>query len=757
MQLPYTLLNCNYKIISAIYLLLFFGLTLPIWVLGDVIAPHRQHVEVASVDTHNENKNIENRKFSDYTNSYIPEISQNLKKVHAGWLATWTNSNELGRPTFQASGFSKTYLPSWIIAQFTDNPWRFITLLSLFTCISAGFFIILFCREIGLNPLAGLIAGGSLSASPLFMYWVTFPMFSAVYCWAAGALWGVTRLAKKQDLIGWSTLSFSIFSLLSVARKQAVVYHAYILAGFGLYLIVQSYLLGGPKLKNFLTLSVSAVAAGAVLALPVNLDLMHIAAESARIAPDISFFTVLLPKFSTAIDALRFFLLSIIPELFGSPIETSYPFTYNGLSVTLLVVFFAIIGLLLSYREIWGWWLAIAVLFAFSFIQPLYVLGIKYLGFNLSRGIPLGTIMLPLTIIVAYGTDALIKHSGTEKATRAVWLATASILGVIIVGLGFGFTQSIPIRWGVVLAMLMLLGLLTAYNYYTHPALLIAALLTILATTSYPLILHQNPAQIATTSPLVEKVRRNLATDSRFAIASPGLSVLPPNLNAGLGLASIHSYNSLSSRRYHTLIESLGGEMQTYGRRNDVISPDYNSAMFWMSNIGLMLSPTELSHENLEYLGKDSSVYLYKVISRMGESLQIEIPAKAVTDSLDIVDPRLLKKYSPTKLLDKGDLLEFEVIPGTQSMLILSQKFHRDWQAQVFDKSSWVPANTILINDVFQGVLLPSNIQRVRLKFEPYARFSWIAHIIWLTLLTFIGFRAIKSKWNRANKRAMLK
>ena len=131
MQLPYTLLNCNYKIISAIYLLLFFGLTLPIWVLGDVIAPHRQHVEVASVNTHNENKNIENRKFSDYTNSYIPEISQNLKKVHAGWLATWTNSNELGRPTFQASGFSKTYLPSWIIAQFTDNPWRFITLLSL--------------------------------------------------------------------------------------------------------------------------------------------------------------------------------------------------------------------------------------------------------------------------------------------------------------------------------------------------------------------------------------------------------------------------------------------------------------------------------------------------------------------------------------------------------------------------------------------------------------------------------------------------
>jgi hypothetical protein len=41
--------------------------------------------------------------------------------------------------------------------------------------------------------------------------------------------------------------------------------------------------------------------------------------------------------------------------------------------------------------------------------------------------------------------------------------------------------------------------------------------------------------------------------------------------------------------------------MQICGRWNDTISPDYSSAMFWMSNISLMLSPTKLTHENLEY------------------------------------------------------------------------------------------------------------------------------------------------------------
>jgi hypothetical protein len=44
-----------------------------------------------------------------------------------------------------------------------------------------------------------------------------------------------------------------------------------------------------------------------------------------------------------------------------------------------------------------------------------------------------------------------------------------------------------------------------------------------------------------------------------------------PNLNAELRLPSVHTYDSLSSPRYHALIRALGGEVQTYGRYNSTI------------------------------------------------------------------------------------------------------------------------------------------------------------------------------------------
>jgi hypothetical protein len=747
---PFLILN--YKWAFIVYCLLFFGLTLPLLLRGEVIAPHRQYIEIRAIDTNVNSGHIETRKFSDFTNSYIPEIFQNLKNARSGWLTLWTNQNELGRPTYQISGLSPAYLPLWVVAHLTENPWRFITALSLFTCFFAGVFVILFCREIGLSPMAGLIAGGSLAASPLFMFWLTFPMFPAIWCWAAGALWAVTRLARKPDLVGWSFLAFSAYSLLMTAYPQPVVFHAYILAGYGLYLACRKQQLGLLEVGKFMAFSASALIVGAALALPVYIDLANLSAESARVAPDPSFFTVVLPKIGSLAEALRFFVLTTMPELFGNPVEANYPFIYNGVSVTPLVIFFAVIGLLVSFRRTWGWWLVILVLCLLAFIHPLYVLGVKYFGFNLSRSTPLGSIMLPLTIIVAYGADALVKRSMSGELSRVVWIAAASVVAVLAIGLGFGLSQAVPIRWGIVLAMLILVGLLAAQHQRTHFVLLIAALVTVLATISSPLILRQIPAEIATTSPLVEKMRANLPTGSRFAVAAPGLSILPPNLNAGLGIASVHSYNSLSSRRYHTLIKALGGEMQTYGRWNGAISPDYNSAMFWMSDISLMLLPTKLTHKNLEYLGVVSGVYLYKVISRMGNSLQIIPSASSGADGLQMVDPRLLPRHVPSKQLDQGDLLEFEVKPGVPSVLVLSQKFHRDWQAQVFNQAGWVPAKTTVINGVFQGVLLPQDVQRVRLEFKPYARYAWIAHFFWLFLLVLLGFKAWQRKGNLVSK-----
>ena len=159
------MIKLTYRGALLSYTLLLLCLIWPYWLGGNVIAPHRQLSELAIADQTGA-KQIENRKFSDFTNGYIPEISEHLNGARSGWLTLWVAQNELGRPAYQISGFSPAYTVSWLIPRATNNPWQFITALSLATCFLAGLFILLFAREAGLSPLSGLIAGLGLAASP---------------------------------------------------------------------------------------------------------------------------------------------------------------------------------------------------------------------------------------------------------------------------------------------------------------------------------------------------------------------------------------------------------------------------------------------------------------------------------------------------------------------------------------------------------------------------------------------------------------
>lgn len=354
-------MKLTYRGALIFYAILFVALIWPYLLGGDVIAPHRQFSELAIADQTG-SKQIENRKFSDFTNGYIPEIFEHRNGARSGWLTLWVAQNELGRPAYQTSGFSPAYMPTWLISKGTDSPWKYITILSLGTCFFAGLFILLFSREVGLSPLSGLIAGLWLATSPLFMYWLTFSMFPAVWCWSAGALWSVTRLAKFPDFLGWGVLAFSGYSLLMTAYPQLVVFHAYLLSGYGVWLAYHQARISRYALAKLLALAESALVVDAALAFPVYRDLFILSSESARVAPDPSFFTMVLPKFASFAELVRFFVLSAIPEVYGNPISPSFPFSYDGLSVTLIVTFFAVVASLTAFKTTWGWWLAILVL-----------------------------------------------------------------------------------------------------------------------------------------------------------------------------------------------------------------------------------------------------------------------------------------------------------------------------------------------------------------------------------------------------------
>lgn len=737
MNVTQTLLK-SYRGIFAVYCLLLLCVFSPVF-FGNVIAPHRQQMEVAATQS-GIDQPIENRKFSDYSQAYIPEIINNLKGPGTSWLKLWSNTNELGRPTYHLSGFSPAYPLSWLLFQLTDNPWVFITLMTILTSFLAGMFIIIFCYESSLAPIAALVAGVSLATSPLFMYWLTFPMFSATWCWAAGAICGMKRLAKRSDLLGWSILSFSVYSILMTGYPQPVVYHAYLMLVYGFYLLLKQYKHNRFRTGRFVLTFASACTVGIALTLPVYIDLLHIAAESARGLVNEDFLTLALPKIHGLKDFAIFIILSTVPEIFGNLIAPNYPFQYNGLSLTPLILFFSAVGLCTCFKKNWGWWLAVCLSLLFAFIPSLYVLGIKYLGFNLSRSNPLSTALVPLVIICAHGVNTLASCH-LYKIRHALLAAGFAVMLIILLGIYCGLNQHTPIRWSSICIMLVITILLTLQYRHYQPTLLLTALALGLAFFSYPLVLYQPIEQIATQSPLTEEIKKNLPNGTRFAVISPALPYLGPNINATIGLNSIHSYNSLSPRYYHDLIRELGGEVHTYGRWNNSIQPDYTSNAFWMSNIGIVLSATTLNHPSLTLKARISDVSVYTVDSRMGEALLVNIPEQEYkkTEDIQMDNIQQLPALPIERVISQGDILTFHVDAQKTSLLVLSQKYHRDWQAFVKKKTLWESTKTIRVNKFFQGIKVPTGTQVIQLAFRPYARYAAIAHITWLFFSVILG------------------
>jgi hypothetical protein len=168
-----------------------------------------------------------------------------------------------------------------------------------------------------------------------------------------------------------------------------------------------------------------------------------------------------------------------------------------------------------------------------------------------------------------------------------------------------------------------------------------------------------------------------------------------------------------------------------------------------MSNISLMLAQKKLQHDNLDFLGQTGEIYLHRVISRMGCCLQISQSADSMTpDGVQVGDPRRLVAHQPTKTMDQGDLLEFDVRGDEPSILVLSQKFHRDWNAQVRTSSGWSRVKTVPVNGVFQGVLLPAGAQKLQLQFEPFVRFAWVAHVFWLLVLIALASQGMHRRFS---------
>jgi hypothetical protein len=275
---------------------------------------------------------------------------------------------------------------------------------------------------------------------------------------------------------------------------------------------------------------------------------------------------------------------------------------------------------------------------------------------------------------------------------------------------------------------------------------LIAALVLTGACTAFPMMLRRPVTGLIQNSDLVKRVIAATPAGTRIALIAPGADVLLPNSNSLFGVASVHSYDSLSPHRYQALLRELGGETEQYGRWNSMIAPDFGSHVFWMSNIGLVISPTSILHPNLESIGVEGTLQLYRVRDSMGCCLQSPTATETTPDGISLTTREGIR---PVKTRDDGDVLEFKVqnYPDTDSVLTLSQQYHHDWRASIRTASGWQAARAIPVNGVFQGVVIPAKSEVVRLQFMPFVRFAWLAHVFWILVILMAVLGRYRHHW----------
>jgi hypothetical protein len=165
---------------------------------GEVIFPHDNSLEVGLPEKPNGTR-ISNRKSSDDSSVFIPELANNLGANHKAWLDTWNPHVQLGRAAFHLSGLSRAFVLTNLLSFFTSNPFVLYTALVLLTVGLTAGFLLLFLRSLGLQPVASGCAALALGFTSLISYWLCFVMFLSAICWLVCLLWLITEFTRKPS------------------------------------------------------------------------------------------------------------------------------------------------------------------------------------------------------------------------------------------------------------------------------------------------------------------------------------------------------------------------------------------------------------------------------------------------------------------------------------------------------------------------------------------------------------------------------
>ncbi len=224
----------SFKVALLLFLLTFSLVYSRILFRGEVIFPH-DNAREAGCESVRADLFPSNRKFSDQSAAFIPELANNLEQNRMAWLATWNPHTELGRPASQLSGLNRSYLLTNGLMCFITNPFTLYTVLVLIVVALTGIFFLLFLRALGLLPAASLVGAIGLALTTAISYWATFVMFLFPVCWTVCLLWLITEFLRAPSWMTALGLAFATYSLLLTAYPQVIILDAYLVGGFVLF------------------------------------------------------------------------------------------------------------------------------------------------------------------------------------------------------------------------------------------------------------------------------------------------------------------------------------------------------------------------------------------------------------------------------------------------------------------------------------------------------------------------------------------
>jgi hypothetical protein len=696
---------------------------------GEVIFPHDNSLEVGLSEEPNGTR-LSNRKFSDESSFFIPELANNLGSQRKAWLETWNPHVQLGRAAFHGP-LSRAFALTNLLSCFTSSPFVLYTALILLAVGLTASFLLLFLRSLGLHPVACGCAALGLGFTTLISYWLCFVMFLSAICWLVCLLWLITEFTRKPSWPVAVGLAFATYCLLMAGYPQVTILSAYTTGAYALIRLVQ--MPGSRREKLWTMLAMLGCAGAGVLAsLPVYLDLLFVAKDSARLG-DVgdSFFLGILPPCRNPRETASFLMTLFDWSWLGNAIDPKYPLHFNGLSFTPVygsLIWFSFI--LKNRRAVLFWQIVLIACLAGTIFPAVYLFAVHHLGFGLSPIQLLGGGIVPGFVLSAFTVDAIFRGELRLTIRSLAWLLAPLVAESVVALLVW---HRLPIDAVAVAATFLLVaGLLGSIYWRSIPALVGVA---VVSTFLYgrELILSRPLETIHVSSKLVDAIKAHAPDGDRFAIADSSIAVLPPNEEVLFGLNSVNSYDSLSSRRYQELVghwSAVG--TRTYGRHFRFL--DIGQALadqgFLFSGVHLILSAHPLVADQLTLAAEVNGIKLYETVTAPVDLLQT--PRFKFSNAGEAaIDPSagaVILQSHRVEMINDFQKIEVTASPE-ETLLFLSQQYHRAWRARAGKQL----LRTVLVNRFYQGVIVPPNTSEVDLNFRPFALWSWLPQAFFAT------------------------